>query len=351
MMAPMNRRAIVIAVVIGVLAAAVLWRRAAPGSDHYVSFTRDIMASPISVLAPHPVAREAADIVFEIFEEVDERMSEWKAESPLSAVNAAAGSQPVPVPDDLRAVVRRGIGIGALTGGAFDITWAALWGLWDFQADEPRVPAGDEIARRVALVDFRRVVIDDEAGTVFLPQEGMAIGLGGIAKGYALDRSARALRERGIESFLVSAAGQMMVGGMHGDRPWRVGIRDPRGGLADYFARLELTDISVASSGDYERSFILDGVRYHHILDPATGMPARGLRGATVICADATLADALSTAVMVLGPEIGLDLAESLDDVEAVLVDADGEVHTTSGRTGRLLDLRPPAEKDPLQGD
>jgi thiamine biosynthesis lipoprotein len=301
------------------------------------------MASPISVSAPQPVAREAADIVFGIFEEVDEWMSEWKDDSPLSAVNAAAGSHPVPVPDDLRAVVRRGVGIGALTGGAFDITWAALWGLWDFQAAEPSVPAGDEIARRLALIDFRRIVIDESAGTVYLPQEGMVIGLGGIAKGYALDRAAHALREAGIESFLISAAGQMMLGGIRGDRPWRVGIRDPRGGLTDYFARLDLTDTSVASSGDYERYFIKDGVRYHHILDPGTGMPARGLRGATVICADATLADALSTAVMVLGPEVGLDLAESLDAVEAVVVDDAGEVHTTSGVAGRLLGLRPPA--------
>ncbi len=134
----------------------------------------------------------------------------------------------------------------------------------------------------------------------------------------------------------------MMLGGMRGDRPWRVGIRDPRGGLGDYFARLELTETSVASSGDYERFFMLEGVRYHHVLDPATGKPARGVRGATVVCADATLADALSTALMIMGPQVGLDLAESLDGVEAVLVDDEGEVHTTSGLTGKLLDLRAP---------
>ncbi|MHC4275399.1 MAG: FAD:protein FMN transferase, partial [Planctomycetota bacterium] len=134
----MRNRGIVVAVVIGLLAAAMIWRRAAPGpaGQHYVSFTREIMASPISVLAPQPVAREAADIVFGIFQDVDERMSEWKATSPLSAVNAAAGSHPVQVPDDLRAVLQRGIEIGAQTGGAFDITWAALWGTWDFQAAE-----------------------------------------------------------------------------------------------------------------------------------------------------------------------------------------------------------------------
>jgi thiamine biosynthesis lipoprotein len=346
MMDPMNRRAIVVTVVIGLLAAGLLWRRAAPGPGgvRFVSFTEDIMASPISVLAPEPVAREAADIVFGIFREVDERMSEWKATSPLSAVNAASGSHPVVVPDDLRSVIRRGIEIGAQTGGAFDITWAALWGVWDFQALEPKVPGEDEITRRVALVDYRRLEIDDAAGTVYLPQAGMHIGLGGIAKGYALDRSARALRERGFDSFLISAAGQMMLGGMRGDRPWRVGVRDPRGGPGDYFARLELTDTSLGSSGDYERYFILDGVRYHHILDPATGMPARSLRGATVICPDATLADALSTALMVMGPQVGLDLVENLDGVEAVVVDAEGKVHTTSGLHGRLLDLRQPAD-------
>ncbi|MHC4217856.1 MAG: FAD:protein FMN transferase [Planctomycetota bacterium] len=341
----MRQRAIVVTVVIGVLAAALLWRRA--GSNRYVAYTRDIMAAPISVLAPEPVAREAADIVFGIFQDLDERMSEWKDTSPLSAVNAAAGGQPVEVPDDLRALIRRGIGIGGLTGGAFDITWGALWDLWDFQAAEPWVPGQSEIESRVALVDFRQVVIDDEAGTVHLPHEGMLIGLGGIAKGHALDESAKALRDRGIDSFLISAAGQMILGGMRGDRPWRVGIRNPRGGLADYFARLELTDTSIASSGDYERYFMLDGVRYHHILDPATGRPARGLRGTTVICTDATLADALSTALMVMPLDVGLDLAESLDDVEAVVVDAEGEVHTTSGLTGRLLDLLAPADGTP----
>jgi thiamine biosynthesis lipoprotein len=342
MMAHMNRRAVVFTAMIVVAVLVLLWSRGVPGRERYLSFTDEIMASPISVMAPEAVAAEAAEIVFGIFREVDERMSEWKPDSPLTAVNRAAGSQPVEVPDDLRQVIQRGIDIGELTGGAFDITWAALWGLWDFNAVEPRVPDDDELAARTRLVGYRRIKIDDEAGTVYLPRKGMVIGLGGIAKGHALDRSARALRERGIDSFLISAAGQMMLGGTRGDRLWRVGIRDPRGGLDDYFARLELTDTSVASSGDYERYFVVDGVRYHHILDPRTGRPARGLRGATVVCADATLADALSTTMMVLDTEGALELAERLDGVEAVLVDARGEVHVTSGLAGRLLDRRPP---------
>jgi thiamine biosynthesis lipoprotein len=273
-------------------------------------------------------------------------MSEWKASSPLSAVNAAAGREPVAVPDDLRDVIRRGIEIGALTDGAFDVTWAALWGLWDFTTDEPRVPADDEIARRAALVDFRAVRIDDEAGTVFLPRAGMMIGLGGIAKGCALDVAARALRERGVRDFLVSAGGQMMVGGSPegaAGRPWRIGIRDPRGAPDDFFAFVEVTDASVSTSGDYERFFEVDGVRYHHLLDPRTGRPARGLRSATVVSPDATLADALSTAFMILGRDRALALAERLPEVEAVLVDDDGAVHVTSGLTDRLRERHPPA--------
>ncbi|MHC4414700.1 MAG: FAD:protein FMN transferase [Planctomycetota bacterium] len=345
----MNRRAVVLTAMIAVALGALLWSRGGPGrdGDRYLSFTDQIMASPISVMAPEPVAPEAAEIVFGIFRAVDERMSEWKAGSPLTAVNRAAGRQPVEVPDDLRAVIGRGIEIGHLTDGAFDITWAALWGLWDFKAEPPRVPDDDAIRARLALVDYRRIVIDDEAGTVYLPEEGMLVGLGGIAKGYALDLAAEALRQHGIDSFLISAAGQMMLGGTRGDRRWRVGIRDPRGAYADYFADLELTDVSVSSSGDYERYFIQDGVRYHHILDPRTGRPARGLRGATVIAADATLADALSTALVVLGTERALALVENLEGVEAVLVDAGGKPHVTSGLGGRLHLRHPPAPDEP----
>ncbi|MHC4990673.1 MAG: FAD:protein FMN transferase [Planctomycetota bacterium] len=334
----MNRRRAAVILVVLSLLSAVLWSRATrrPAEPRYASFTADIMSSPISVTAPEATGDEAAEIVFEIFREIDATMSEWKPTSPLSAVNEAAGRDAVPVPEALRALIRRGIEIGERTDGAFDITWAALWGLWDFKASEPEVPKAEDIEERVALVDFRRVVVDDDAGTVALPEHGMLIGLGGIAKGHALDRAAAALRERGFDSFLISAAGQMMLGGLRGDRPWRIGIRDPRGGPDEYFAFLEVNDVSVSTSGDYERFFELDGVRYHHILDPRTGRPSRGLRSATVVCADATLADALSTALMILGPKRGLALVDAWDGVEAVLVDHEGDVHATAGMADRL---------------
>jgi thiamine biosynthesis lipoprotein len=174
----------------------------------------------------------------------------------------------------------------------------------------------------------------------------MAIGLGGIAKGFALERAAAALRERRLESFLLVSGGQVYAAGSRtgreGARPWRVGIREPRGGPEDLFARLELRDGSASTSGDYESYFVAGGVRYHHLLDPRTGRPARGLRSATVVAADAVLADALSTGIFVMGPEAGLALAERLEGVEAVLVDDDGHVLVTSGLEEELEILHPP---------
>ncbi len=320
---------------------------AAPGPDTaYKSFEHQVMATTVRVVVPAGKgAQEQAETVFDVFDLVDERMSEWKESSPLSAVNRHAGDGPVEVPEDLRKVLHRGIEVGNLTGGAFDVTWAALWGLWNFRAPEPHVPDPAEIARRVKLIDFRKVEIDDGAGTVRLPEKGMKIGLGGIAKGYALSRAAQMLRDRGLQSFMILGGGQVLAAGErreNGGRPWRVGIRDPRGGPKDFFAVLDVVDKSVSTSGDYERYFISDGVRYHHILDPRTGWPSKGLRSVTVVSPDAVLADALSTGIMVMGPQKGLALAERLKNVEAVLVDDHGKVETTSGLEGTLKVLHPP---------
>ncbi len=301
-----------------------------------VTFVEVIMAAPIEVTLPGGEGRAAAEIVFDVFREVDAEMSEWKPTSPLSAVNAAAGDHPVAVPRPLLEVVQRGLAIGARTDGAFDVTWAALWGLWDFKAEKPRVPDEEEIRARIALVDFRAVRIDEASASIYLPRKGMMIGLGGIAKGYALDLSAARLRAAGVSDFLISAGGQLYAGGRNGARAWRAGIRDPRGTPADYFTALTLQDVSLSTSGDYERFFVLDGRRYHHILDPRTGRPAEGPRSVTVISPDATLADAMSTAMLVLGRARALELAAADERLEVVIVDADGGVHVSGGLRGRL---------------
>lgn len=332
--------------VLAVLALLVLRRAPRPeAASSYSSFEAEVMATTVRATVPTgPEARGHAEVVFDVFRGVDERMSEWKEGSPLTAVNRSAGGEPVPVPEDLFSLLERGVEIGELTDGAFDVTWAALWGLWDFRAAEPRVPTDEEIAARVERVDFRKLELEEADGahppTVRLPEEGMALGLGGIAKGHALERAGRALRERGVESFLLVAGGQVLAaGGKRGEGgagPWRVGIRDPRGTPDDLFALLALRDGSLSTSGDYERFFVVDGVRYHHVLDPRTGRPARGVRSATVVCDDPVLADALSTALMVLGVEPSLALVGGMDGVEAVLVDGEGGLHVTPGLRDRL---------------
>lgn len=313
-----------------------------PPAAEFRTFTYDTMATKLVVTVPdRPSAEADAEAVAEVFRGVDARMSEWKDSSPLSAVNREAGGAPVPVPQDLRQVLHRAVEIGRATDGAFDVTWAALWGLWDFRAPDPRVPDAGEIVRRAALVDYRELQIDDALGTVRLPRPGQKLGLGGIAKGYALDAAARALRDRGVVDFLIVGGGQIMAGGRKGDRPWRTGLRDPRGGPEDYFAGLELRDESISTSGDYESFFEADGRRYHHILDPRTGWPAEGVRSATVLSPDATLADALSTACMIMSPEQSLQVCQDLH-AEAVLIDATGALHMTPAMPDRLELYRQP---------
>ncbi len=304
--------------------------------------TTSVMATKFEIILPGDAsATAAAREVFELFEDLDARMSEWKPSSPLSAVNRAAGGAAVAVPADLRALLRRCVEIGKMTGGAFDVTWAALWGLWDFKATPPRVPTAAEVRRRAALVDYRQIEIDDRAGTVRLPRAGMMIGFGGIAKGWALDRAAEVLRRHGVIHAMLQSGGQVLALGTQDGKPWRVGLRDPRGGPNEFFATLSVRDESVATSGDYENFFESGGMRYHHILDPRTGWPTRGVRAVVVLSADATLADALGKAPMVLGVQRGLALARRAK-VEVLLVDDRGRVHMTEGMRKRVQFLRAP---------
>jgi FAD:protein FMN transferase len=302
------------------------------------------MSTRVEVVLPAASSADGA-LVFAAFREVEATMNEWRADSPIGQVNARAGEGSVVVPRDVLALVKRSLEIGALTGGAFDVTWAALWGIWDFRPGAPPVvPKPETIAEKLPLIDYRLVKLDEQASTIELPRRGMKLGLGGIAKGYALDRAVAALRERKVGSFLISGGGQVYAGGRRGDRRWRIGIRDPRGEPDDYVASLEVEDVSLSTSGDYEHFFEAGGVRYHHILDPRTGQPTRKARSATVISPDAALADALSTALMVLGPKEGIELVQRLDNVDAVIIDAAGDIVATP-RARALLRLRSPLQR------
>jgi thiamine biosynthesis lipoprotein len=186
------------------------------------------------------------------------------------------------------------------------------------------------------------VHVDPGPGTAFIDRAGVRIHLGGIGKGYAVDHAVAILRGAGLRDFMVQAGGDLYVAGRNHDVPWRLGIQDPRGPAEAHFAALELSDATFSTSGDYERFFDKDGTRYHHILDPSVGQPARGCRSVTVVTRQATVADGLSTGIFVLGPDRGMALVERLPDVEAVIVTADNTVLVSSGLRQRLSISRPP---------
>ena len=264
---------------------------------------------------------------------VEDLMTDWRP-SPLEDLNAAAGQGPKLVPREIADVVQLSLEVSALTDGAFDITFASVGKLWDFKAKPPRIPADEDIARALEFVGYARVKVDLKASTVDLPK-GMRLGLGGIAQGYGADCAMAVLMSHGVQNAIVNVSGDLKVLGTKFGKPWEIAIVHPRD-KERVIAVVPLSNTCLETSGDYERCFVLDGKRYHHILDPHTGRPSEGCMSATVIAPDAALADALGTGLCVMGWEKGLELVEKLPRVEALLVDMTGVVHASSGLCQRL---------------
>jgi thiamine biosynthesis lipoprotein len=280
-------------------------------------------------------ALAAFEHVFDDFDYLDRVLSVWHETSEVSRLNAAAGKAPVTIKPEVLEVLQVAQQLGHWTNGKFDLTFGALSGLWKFDHDQDnKVPDRRDVAARLPLVAYEALVLDPAAGTAFLPRAGMRVHLGGIGKGFAVDRAAAMLRSHGINDFLVQAGGDLYAAGRRGERPWRAAIRDPR--RDGNIAAMDLADSTFSTSGDYERFFIQDGRRYHHILDPDTGEPTQGTRSVTIVAKRAVIADGLSTGVFVMGPDAGMALIEDLPDVEGVIVTETGEIRVSSGLKGRL---------------
>lgn len=293
---------------------------------------------------PDSEIEQAMDRALEEFRRLEALMTTWRQDSDVSRINAAAGQRPVVVSPEVLEVVQRSLVFSRRSQGAFDISFYALRGLWRFDGEiTPHLPDPQEIAARRRLIDWRQIRVDPRQRTVMLLRPGMAIHLGGIGKGYAVDAASRLLREAGFPDHVVQAGGDLMLAGTKGGVPWMAGVRDPRGGPEEVFAVCPVQDHAFSTAGDYERSFILGGRRYHHILDPRTGYPATAARSVTIYAPDATTADGLDDAVFILGPERGLRLVESTPGVGAIIVDAHNRVHISSRLKGRVQILRPPS--------
>ena len=287
----------------------------------------------------------AFEEAFDEFDRLDRLMSVWKPGSDVERLNAAAGQHPVSISSEVLDTLQLAGQVSEWTDGKFDVTFGALSGLWKFDHDQDnQIPPRSEIEARLPLVDYQALIVDPRAATAFLRKAGMRVHLGGIGKGYAVDRAAAILRARGLRDFMIQSGGDLYAAGGHGNRPWRAGIKDPRGDGDRIFAALDLRDSTFSTSGDYERFFLRDGRRYHHILDPDAGEPARGCRSVTIVARGAALADALSTGVFVAGPDAGMKLVERLPDVDAVIVTDRNEVLVSSGLTARLERLASPTD-------
>jgi thiamine biosynthesis lipoprotein len=321
---------------------------AAPESVQRVTRSGLAMGSSLELTAwtaDTPSADAAFAAIFAEFDRLDRMMSVWKPDSEIVRLNAAAGDHPVPVSPELIEVLERARTISEWTGGKFDVTFGALSDLWKFDQDQDNtIPDPLDVKRRLPLINYRNLVIDEQARTAFLTQKGMRAHLGGIGKGYAVERSVGILRARGLRDFMIQAGGDLYVGGQRGDRPWRLGVKDPRGEGDAIFGRVELSDATFSTSGDYERFFMKGGRRYHHIIDPTTGEPARGCRSVTIVAPSATVADGLSTGVFLLGPVEGMALIERLPDVEGVIVSAANQVLVSSGLKQKFTLIAPPTE-------
>jgi thiamine biosynthesis lipoprotein len=271
--------------------------------------------------------------IFDRLREIENAMSANLEDSDLGRINAAAGIEAVAARPDTIKALQRAVRFAELSGGAFDPTVGPLVKLWGIGSGGEKIPGEEEIAGALSLINWRDIVIDEDAGTVFLTRPGMALDLGAIAKGYAADEAAGIAAAAGIERALIDLGGNILVYGAKKDgSPWRVGIQDPTGGRGAYAGVAEVRDKTLVTSGVYERFFESGGRRYHHILSTRTGYPVdTGLLSVTVISASSMDADALSTALFALGYEAGRALAESMENTEAVFIFADRSVRGTSG--------------------
>lgn len=298
--------------------------------------TRVVLASYTTETMDRAAVTEILEAGLTEIQRLETLMTTWSQDSEVSRINQAAGKDAIEVSPETMEVITKSLWIAKRSEGTFDITFASMGKLWRFDEDRVAlVPDADALETARKRIDWTKIRVDPTAKTVMLQHADSKISLGGIAKGYAVDRAAAIVRARGLTTFYAQAGGDLYVEGTKPNgKPWTVGVRDPRGEEGAVFAVLPITNHAFSTAGDYERAFIKDGKRYHHIIDPRTGYPATESRSVTVWAKDALTADAIDDAVFILGPKKGLALVESIEDCGAVIVDKDNKVHVSSRLRG-----------------
>jgi thiamine biosynthesis lipoprotein len=289
--------------------------------------TRFLMDTYVTIQVPGGVKEIALiDKAMDRMEEIDKKFSMNEPGSILYEFNNKGTAVADP---EIIKIMKRAVRVSELSGGKFDVTVYPLMKLWGFY-DEKKKPSKQEIREVLKTVGYKFLIIKD--GKMTSAKKGVQVDIGGIAKLYAVEEGANVLKKAGIKSALIDAGGDIYAIGKYKGKDWKVGIRNPRGD--GVIGALDVSDMVVTSSGDYERYFEQDGVRYHHLMDPATGYPARGLSSVTIMCSDPETADGLSAAVFIMGMEKGFALAKKIGTFEAMAVTEDQKIFYSEGLAG-----------------
>jgi thiamine biosynthesis lipoprotein len=272
-------------------------------------------------------AEKSALQAFQEIRRIEQLMSPTIEKSDVFLINQFAGRKWVRVSPETFYVIKKSIEISEQSDGGFDITVGPLIKLWQKAREKEHPPSEEDLRKTLDLVSFRNIMISPDE-KILLKKDGMSIDLGGIAKGYAVDRAFDILRGLGYRNLIVNAGGDLRVGGMKFGQPWFIGIQNPRNS-EKVMAKIPLTEGAIATSGDYEKYFIYQGKRYHHILNPKDGLPVWGCQSVTVLCEEGILADAMATAVFVLGPEKGFSLCQRTKGIDCLIIDREGKIILT----------------------
>lgn len=283
-------------------------------------------------------ANECIDAGVQEIRRIERLLTTFSEDSETSLINAHAGISPVEVSRETFELIERAIRISALTQGAFDLTYGSVdQRLWNFDTTMRSLPDPAVAKKMVRLIDYRKIGLDRQNRSVFLKEKGMRIGFGGIGKGYAAERARTILRQLGVTSGVVNASGDLTAWGHRpGGAPWTIGVVHPDR-PAEIIACLDLTDVAIATSGNYEKYVIIGGKRYSHTIDPRTGLPVTGIKSVTILCPNAEIADAMATPVMIMGARAGLDMINQMRQIEAILIDDHNEIHFTDNIHVHLL--------------
>lgn len=276
-------------------------------------------------------AEQFIDMAIDEIRRIEKLLTTFTDDSQTNRVNAAAGKNAVEVDDEVFDIIYRSNKIGDLTQGAFDITYGSIdKRFWNFDTTMTSLPNIQAAQQAVRLVNYRNVLLDKKAKTVFLKEEGMRIGFGGIGKGYAAESAKRLLKSKGVKSGIINAAGDLSAWGYQPDgKPWTIGIADPES-VHQPFSYLNITDMAVATSGSYEKYVMIDGKKYSHTIDPKTGYPVSGIKSVTIICPNAEIADAMTTPVIIMGIKAGLGLINQMKGIACIIIDDDDNIYTSN---------------------